>query len=50
MIRVETLETKEQFHAVVTGSREAVVFTGGVTTTSTSEQVAEQPFRKLRQN
>lgn len=48
LIRVETLETKEQFHAVVTGSREAAVFTGGATTTTTNEQVAEQPFRKLR--
>lgn len=50
MIRVETLETKEQFHAVVTGSREALVFTGGATTANPTEQVAEQPFRKLRQN
>jgi flagella basal body P-ring formation protein FlgA len=48
LICVETLETKEKFHAVVTASREALVYTGSVT--PTTEQVAKQPFRKLQQN
>lgn len=48
LIHVESLEQKEPFEAVVTGPREATVYTG--TTVAKKEQVAEQPFRKLRQN
>lgn len=46
LINVESLEAKEPFSAVVTGTREAVVFTGG--TTVANEKVAERPFHKLR--
>ncbi len=47
LISVESLEAKEPFDAVVTGSREAVVFTASAA--PTIEKVVEQPFRKLRQ-
>lgn len=47
LIRVESLEAKEPFEAVVTGPREATVFTG--TAVAGEAKVVEQPFRKLRQ-
>jgi len=47
LIGVESLEGKEPFQAVVTGPREATVFTGAAM--DRKEKVVEQPFRKLRQ-
>ncbi len=46
LIAVESFE-KELYEAVVTGVREAMVYTGSKTTGT--EEVAQQPFRKLRQ-
>lgn len=48
VIRVESLEQKEPFEAVVTGPREAVVYTS--TTVAKQEAVVDKPFRRLRQN
>ena len=47
LIGVESLEAKEPFDAVVTGVREAVVFSGSPA--PQEEQVVQRPFRKLRQ-
>jgi flagella basal body P-ring formation protein FlgA len=47
LIGVESLEAKEPFEAVVTGPREAVVFTA--TAAPVQEKVAEKPFRRMRQ-
>ncbi|MGE3241995.1 MAG: flagellar basal body P-ring formation chaperone FlgA [Pirellulales bacterium] len=47
LIAVESLEAKEPFQAVVTGPREATVFTGAAAPSET--KVVDQPFRKLRQ-
>jgi flagella basal body P-ring formation protein FlgA len=47
LITVESLEGKEPFQAVVSGPREATVFTGAAP--PREDKVAEQPFRKLRQ-
>jgi flagella basal body P-ring formation protein FlgA len=47
LIGVESLEAKEPFEAVVSGPREAVVFTASAP--PTKEKVAETPFRRLRQ-
>jgi flagella basal body P-ring formation protein FlgA len=47
LIGVESLGDKEPFEAVVTGPREAVVFTPS--TTGERETVAEQPFRRMRE-
>jgi flagella basal body P-ring formation protein FlgA len=46
LIGVESLDEKEPFQAVVTATREAVVFTGAKV--ASDEKVVEQPFRKLR--
>jgi flagella basal body P-ring formation protein FlgA len=47
LIGVESLEAKEPFDAVVTGMREAVVFSGSPA--PNEEKVVQRPFRKLRQ-
>lgn len=47
LIGVESLGDKEPFEAVVTGPREAVVFTAAAT--ADREQVAEQPFRRMHE-
>lgn len=46
LINVESLEGKEPFQAVVSGVREAVVFTG--TSIAKEEKIVEQPFSRLR--
>jgi flagella basal body P-ring formation protein FlgA len=45
LIGVESLNDKEPFEAVVTGPREAVVFTAAAT--AEREVVAEKPFRRM---
>ena len=47
LIGVESLQEKEPFDAVVTGLREAVVFSGSPA--PEDEKVVQRPFRKLRQ-
>jgi flagella basal body P-ring formation protein FlgA len=47
LIGVESLEAKEPFDAVVTGMREAVVFSGSPA--PENEKVVQRPFRKLGQ-
>jgi len=47
LIGVESLEEREPFDAVVTGMREAVVFSGSAA--PESEKVVKRPFSKLRQ-
>lgn len=47
LIGVESISEKEPFEAVVTGPREAVVFTASAT--NERQAVAEQPFRRMRE-
>jgi flagella basal body P-ring formation protein FlgA len=47
LIGVESLEEKVPFDAVVTGLREAVVFSGSPA--PEDKKVVQRPFRKLRQ-
>jgi flagella basal body P-ring formation protein FlgA len=48
LIPVESLETREQYDAVVVGLREAVVFSAS-SAPEPEEEVTERPFRKLWQ-